>query len=577
MGHLPRAALALGSVGMVGLAAATLVAAHRNGDETLGGGRPGELAALGGVGLSLWGAGCAIGVVRSAWLPGLLLAASGAAFLLGGVPLPDAGGTLLFSAALAGGSCAAALAGVSALAYRRSARPFPDVLISSAALATTGLWLGVFPAVTFDPPGAGCFACPRNLLLVHAEAGLHARLVHSGLYAAAAACAVLAVVTLGRWLRSDRVSRSVVAPVLVGGAAAAAIAAAGFAYEARSGGIRVVDSTTHALWLAQSGALALVAAGVMLELGRARLLSHRVATMIVEAFPTAQELRAALAAAAGDPGLSVVFPQADGSIVDSEGAPVEPTGDDLAAMRILRERGTVAELRHADTLAHAPERLADAARSAGLALEYASSRARLRAQFRQLTESRARIVEVGDEERQRLERNLHDGAQQRLIALSMALLVPPYSGAAVTRARLEILAALAELRALAHGIHPAALTDAGLGAALRELADSSRVPMRLEGLTPERFARAVETAVYRLALDSVRCAEVAGDGRAVTVALDYTRGSLRARVTLPGVDIAKAALVLEHTFDRFAALAGSYRTDTVADGAEIEVTLPCAS
>ena len=125
----------------------------------------------------------------------------------------------------------------------------------------------------------------------------------------------------------------------------------------------------------------------------------------------------------------------------------------------------VAQLRHRELGAHASRRLADAVRAAGLALEHTSSRARLRAQLGDLTASRARIVEIADGERKRLERNLHDGAQQRLIALSVALAVPGEPAAA--EARGQVLAALDELREIAHGIHPVSLSDSGIVGSVR--------------------------------------------------------------------------------------------------------------
>ena len=305
--------------------------------------------------------------------------------------------------------------------------------------------------------------------------------------------------------------------------------------------MREVDSTTRGIWLAECGCLALVAAGAVAELARARLLSHRIAGIVVGALPSAEALRAALATSAGDANLSVVYPQGDGSAVDDEGRHVGPAEPGSVVTDVMRGREKLAQLRHAGHLRHAPDRLADAARAAWPALEHGSSRATLRARLRELTASRTRIVEVGDAERRRLERNLHDGAQQRLIALSVALQRSAGNGAGVVRAREEILAALDELRALAHGIHPASLTDAGLEAALRELADGCRVPVRLELTTTERLPAPTEAAAYRVVLDGVRCAERRGDGRAVVVVLSSAPDALCIRLMLPGVATAAAA------------------------------------
>ena len=260
---------------------------------------------------------------------------------------------------------------------------------------------------------------------------------------------------------------------------------------------------------------------------RARLLSHRIAGIVIDAMPSPEALRSTLAASVGDTTLSVAFPRGDGSAIDSDGRLVELQTPGAEVTEVMRGGEVVAYLRHAAELGGTSERLAEAARGAGLALEHASSRARLRAQLAELQTSRARIVEIGDGERRRLERNLHDGAQQRLIALSVALQPTTEGGTVNGRAREEILTALDELRSLAHGIHPASLTDAGLDAAVRELAESSRVPLQIESVPRERFSAAVESAVYRVVLDAVRCAERAGDGRSVSVSIERTPEALQ--------------------------------------------------
>ena len=125
-----------------------------------------------------------------------------------------------------------------------------------------------------------------------------------------------------------------------------------------------------------------------------------------------------------------------------------------------------------------------------------------------LRASRARIVETADAERRRLERDLHDGAQQQLLALSYdlrrSLSEADRQLAAVLRAGVgEAQAALEELRELAHGIHPAILSEAGLGAALETLADTARVPLDVLSCTDERFPPAAEAAAYAVAVEAL--------------------------------------------------------------------------
>ncbi len=176
-------------------------------------------------------------------------------------------------------------------------------------------------------------------------------------------------------------------------------------------------------------------------------------------------------------------------------------------------------------------------------------------------------MEAADGERRRLERNLHDGAQQRLIALTVALADDPV-------AQGEMRAALAELREIAHGIHPVSLSDAGLAAAVRDIADGSRVPVRIGAVLSQRVPAPVEAATHRLVSDAVLCAERDGDGRAVEVEIERMDGLLRARVRLPGVDPERATVRLEHSADRFAALGGRLAIGT---GAVVDGELPCGS
>ena len=561
---------------VVALAAVALVQVRRHGDAALGGNGTGELALQLSAGLGLWVAGVGIGLRRSDWLPGLLMAASGAAVFLAELPLPDSGGALLFTMALLGGSASAALAGAAALFYAPPLRWRPDGAVATVALVAVVPWMGVLGTVTFDPRREGCFACPRNLLLVYASPRAHEDAVRLGLYAAAASCFALASLILVRWLRRPRPVRLIAAPVQLGAAVAVAAATVAFAHEARLG-IVIHDRQTHVLWLVECLALCVVAAGAGVEIVRARLLSHRIAGIVIDAMPSSEALRSTLAASVGDTTLSVAFPRGDGSAIDSDGRLVELQTPGPEVTEVMRGGEVVAYLRHASDLGGTSERLAEAARGAGLALEHASSRARLRAQLAELQTSRARIVEIGDGERRRLERNLHDGAQQRLIALSVALQPTPEGGTVNGRAREEILTALDELRSLAHGIHPASLTDAGLDAAVRELAESSRVPLQIESVPRERFSAAVESAAYRVVLDAVRCAERAGDGRSVSVSIERMPEALRVRLGLPGVDVDVAAHELEHAIDRVNALDGAASLALEGDNTRISATVPCGS
>ena len=162
----------------------------------------------------------------------------------------------------------------------------------------------------------------------------------------------------------------------------------------------------------------------------------------------------------------------------------------------------VGALVHAASLRDEPELLGEAASTAALAIENGRLEAELRAQLEALRASRARIVEAGDVERRRLTRDLHDGAQQRLVSLKIDLQLArervdePAARELLDRAVANADAAVAELRDLASGIHPAVLAQRGLDAAIEALATRSPVPVEFETALGGRLPSAVETAAY---------------------------------------------------------------------------------
>ena len=502
-----RRIIPLGGLAVVGMLAATaLVLAHDRPEESLANGAGSALAlqaliatALGAVAVLVW-------IERAAPAAGALFLASGIAFDAKALPVPDAGGPLLFTLALVLGGAAAVFAGAGVLALGgRVARV--DWAIAGAAVLVCTMWTGLLPATLFDPSATGCFRCPTNLVLAHGDPGLRAEIRHSGLRAAAVVSIALAVVLL-RHLALRGAARLSSAAMKVGGATAL-IASAWASWHEATSAAASIDRTTRLAWVVECAALGLVAAGPAGEFARARVQSARIVETVLRTVPSANELLSALAKSAGDPSLALVFPRDGGDPVDGDGLPAGPAADGTATTDVVRYGQIVAQLRHGELTAHATRRLFDAVRAAGLALEHASSRARLRAALADLTASRARIVEVADAERRRLERNLHDGAQQRLIALSLSL-GSRSRRAAAGDARAQVLAALDELRAIAHGIHPASLSDGGIVASVRELADTSQVPLRLELRPVDRLPPRLEAAAYRVVADCVRAAERLG-------------------------------------------------------------------
>ena len=191
----------------------------------------------------------------------------------------------------------------------------------------------------------------------------------------------------------------------------------------------------------------------------------------------------------------------------------------------------------------------------------------LHARLDELAASRARIVTAGDVERRRLERNLHDGAQQRLVALSLALRLavakldsdPAAARATLAGAGEELALALAELRELARGLHPAVLTDRGLRAAVEMLAGRSPVPVEIADIPDERLPEPVEAAAYYLIAEALTNVAKYANASAVRVRVATSDAGVSVEVSDDGVGGADAAngSGLRGLADRVEALGGS--------------------
>jgi signal transduction histidine kinase len=205
--------------------------------------------------------------------------------------------------------------------------------------------------------------------------------------------------------------------------------------------------------------------------------------------------------------------------------------------------------------------------------------------YEKLAASRARIVEVSDAERRRLERNLHDGAQQRLVSLALQLRMagakiasdPEAAGKLLEAANAQLGEALEELRELARGIHPAVLTDHGLTRAVEVLAERAPVPVRVSRLPKERLPEQVEVAAYYVVAEAVTNAAKYADASAVTVDVERTDGVVRVSVADDGVGGADALAGsgLRGLADRLEALGGRLSVDSAPGaGTRVEAELP---
>ncbi|GIJ59191.1 sensor histidine kinase [Virgisporangium aurantiacum] len=304
------------------------------------------------------------------------------------------------------------------------------------------------------------------------------------------------------------------------------------------------------------------------------------------------DLRAALARALRDPSLSLVYwlPQY-ASWADEAGRPVTlPNGDGAddggrAATVIERDGKPVAALVHDPSLSDERDLLDAVSAGAAIALENGRLRSDLHARLEELRGSRARVLEAGQRERQRLERDLHDGAQQRLIALSLDLGVlerqlgsDPAARAALTQAKREIALSLDELRDVARGLHPAVLSGHGLAVALESLAARAAVPVRLTVRLDGRLAETVEVAAYYVVCESL--ANIGKHAQATRCSVDVDRGDGRLVVEVVddgvgGADTERGT-GLRGLADRVEALGGQLRVWTPRGrGTRVRAEIPC--
>jgi signal transduction histidine kinase len=294
-----------------------------------------------------------------------------------------------------------------------------------------------------------------------------------------------------------------------------------------------------------------------------------------------------LAEALGDPSLELFFWLPESELyVDASGRAVEVPPSSLRAQTPVR-RGDLllATVVHDRALGEHPDVLDSVIGSAGLAIEIARLRVEVRRRLGEVEESRARLVTAGFEERRRLERDLHDGAQQRLVSVGLALRhveaqLPAGSREAndldvVVR---EVAGAIQELRELARGMRPAGLDD-GLAAALRDLALRSPLHTTVEATT-ERFEDGLETAAYFVVSEALTNAAKHAHADRVVLRAQRRDSHLVVSVRDDGVGgaLSSRGSGLDGLSDRVAALGGTLRLDSPAGrGTLVTAELPCGS
>jgi signal transduction histidine kinase len=457
----------------------------------------------------------------------------------------------------------------------KAARVLVATVYGEAVL--TAAVLALFRDPYFDP---GCLAnCTVNVFLVRSLPPL-ARAVQAGdRWFTAAAAAALAAVCAVRLARASAPARQRLLPVhLAGIGFAAAVIARAVALQQTT----VEDPFNSALFTsfaAASAALILLAAGLILGVARGRAERRavaRIAASLGEA-PAPGTLQSALAAVLRDPGLQVAYwlpGQQRYAGATGQAVPEPAAAPGRAVTRLTRNGRTIAAISHSGAVLGIESQIGPAIR---LGLENERLQAELLAQLEELRASRARLVATADTERRGLERNLHDGAQQRLLALSYDIRLARAAARAdgdtpadmvLARAAEHAQCVLEELRDLAHGIYPAVLAEAGLGSALATLADTAPLPVEIRHAGDARYLEAAEATAYFTVAEAIGDAARRGAGHAA-VSVTHEEGLLVVTVEDNGPGDASPLVT---AVDRVGALGGSLTTGPGLCRAEI----PCA-
>jgi signal transduction histidine kinase len=345
--------------------------------------------------------------------------------------------------------------------------------------------------------------------------------------------------------------------------------------------VRILQIVIHIATLAVPGCF-------LLGLLRERLAYSSVSDMLRDlgtgADPAQPDVTSALARALGDPTLQVAFPVGE-RLVDAHGRPITPPSDRTRSTTpVGKASQPLAVLIHDPTLDDEPELLVAAGSAARLALDNARLHAEVIAQLAEVRASRSRIIAAADEARRRLERDLHDGAQQRLLAIGLALqllrtqLTGNHAAAELlTEAEHELTGALQELRELAAGIHPAILTDQGLRPALLALANRCPIPLSVLGEDPGRLPEPTESTAYFCTTEMVTNAVKHAYATAITITMYRTGDILTVTVADDGRGGADpSGSGLRGLADRVAALDGLLSIDSSPGyGTRLTIELPC--
>jgi signal transduction histidine kinase len=476
--------------------------------------------------------------------------------------------------------------------HPRAGRIAVGLMAGTMLVRSLGRLLLAEPSVYY-----ACSDCPANPFRVALDQSLYEGVDRWGTGLLAVLSLAVMVLVLRRWAAASGPARRVMAPVLVAGGVAMAVAA--FHHTAEAVGLAfgidlfpASETLRHLVVWGLFFARALVPLGFLLGVLRLRSGRAVVADLVLDLTdaPPRERLRESLAQALSDPTLTVAYWSPElGRYTNDDGRSVEVNEhDETRAVTVLERQGEPLAM-----IAHDPALLEDPGlvRSVGAAVRMAVENERLReeleARLHEVEASRARIVAATDEERRRVERDLHDGAQQRLLTLSMALKMAraqagstdePELQRTLAQADAELKRALVEIRELARGIHPAVLSRSGLAAALRSLAERSPVPVDIAEAPTDRFPASVEATVYFVVSEALaNVGKHAGASR-VTISVTPSNGALHIEVRddgAGGADPQRGSGLLGLR-DRVAALGGRFEVESPpGEGTVVRAEVPC--
>lgn len=507
---------------------------------------------------------------------GAILTAVGFAWFLMGLRFADGAG--LHTAGLVIGHVSLPLA------FTLLAFPTGRLIARADRLVVAAGWVWAtalsFAVALLDRSPAGQ---PRNLLAVTDAGWARPALELSGAGLAAGVLVALAL----RWRAATAPERNELLPIVVTGGTAAGLYAVWLALYGES----ATGAASDALQAATLAAMLALALSFVVGLYRARVLAGRAVRRLVADLSApldAHGMQDRIAAALGDPGLELLFAGPGGAWVDVAGRLSEPMpGPARGWSPIVRDGRVIAGIAHDPALSRGPEMVAAVAGTAGLAIDNARLEAQLRARVAEVSASRARLLAAADQERRRLERNLHDGAQQRLVSLALRLrmasgCVEAGSPAAafLEGAMAELQQALDELRELARGIHPAVLSDLGLPAAIGGLAGRAPLPVDVDAALDSRLPEPVEAAAYYVVAEALTNVARYSGASSATVRVARENGHAVVEVRDDGVGGADPGRGsgLAGLADRVAALDGSLVVESPPGvGTLVRAEIPCAS